>query len=96
MSSYFNSEGEPLMTAAEARFEAYLEGEYAASRSGCGTIGCEAHDGECMNDWGHGDDDHLTDVEADAMTFVSVGWGTDEDYGYYGQEDAWLDGSYEE
>lgn len=93
MSSYFNSEGEPLMTAAEARFEAYLEGEYAASRSGCGTIGCEDHDGECANDWG--DDDGLTAAEADARTLAGAGCCTDEDYGYYG-EGAWFDGSYEE
>lgn len=29
-------------------------------------------------------DDRLTDREADALTLASVGWGTDEDYGYYG------------
>jgi hypothetical protein len=29
-------------------------------------------------------DDYMTDVEADADTFKSCGWGTDEDYGYYG------------
>jgi hypothetical protein len=32
------------------------------------------------------DDDGLSDVEADAMTLASVGMGTDEDYGYYGEE----------
>lgn len=35
----------------------------------------------------YSDDDGLTDVEADAMTLASAGWGTDEDYGYYGGED---------
>jgi hypothetical protein len=30
-------------------------------------------------------EDNLTDVEADAMTLASAGWGTDEDYGYYGE-----------
>lgn len=30
-------------------------------------------------------DDDLSDAEADAMTFASAGWGTDEDYGYYGE-----------
>lgn len=29
----------------------------------------------------------MTDVEADADTLRSVGWGTDEDYGYYGQDE---------
>jgi len=28
-------------------------------------------------------EDGLTDVEADAMTLASAGWGTDEDYGFY-------------
>ena len=32
-------------------------------------------------------EDNLSDVEADSMTLVSAGWGTDEDYGYYGGED---------
>lgn len=32
----------------------------------------------------YGDDDNLSDVEADAMTLVSAGMGTDEDYGFYG------------
>jgi hypothetical protein len=31
-------------------------------------------------------DDGLSDVEADSMTFASAGWGTDEDYGYFGDE----------
>ena len=28
----------------------------------------------------------MTDVEADADTLASAGWGTDEDYGYYGDD----------
>lgn len=31
-------------------------------------------------------EDNLTDVEADAMTLASAGWGTDEDYGYAGDD----------
>lgn len=31
-------------------------------------------------------DDNMTDVEADADTLRSCGWGTDEDYGYYGDD----------
>ena len=31
------------------------------------------------------EDDGLTDVEADADTLASAGYGTDEDYGDYGQ-----------
>lgn len=29
-------------------------------------------------------EDGMTDVEADADTLRNAGWGTDEDYGYYG------------
>lgn len=36
--------------------------------------------------WSDSDYD-MTDVEADADTLASAGWGTDEDY-YYGGEDA--------
>jgi len=32
-------------------------------------------------------EDNYTDVEADANTLASCGWGTDEDYGYFGGED---------
>lgn len=32
------------------------------------------------------EEDSLTDVEADAMTLASVGWGTEEDYGYFGED----------
>jgi len=28
----------------------------------------------------------LSDAEADANALASMGWGTDEDYGYYGDE----------
>ena len=31
-------------------------------------------------------DDGLSDVEADSMTLASAGYGTDEDYGYFGDE----------
>lgn len=35
---------------------------------------------------GYDDDDGLTDSQADAMTLSSAGWGTDEDYGYAGDD----------
>lgn len=28
----------------------------------------------------------MTDAEADADTFASAGWGTDEDYGFFGED----------
>ena len=33
-------------------------------------------------------DDFEDDLEADADALASIGWGDDEDYGYYGPEDA--------
>jgi len=33
-----------------------------------------------------GYEDNMSDVEADADTLASCGWGTDEDYGYYGED----------
>lgn len=32
-------------------------------------------------------EDTWTDVEADADTLASAGWGTDEDYGYFGGDE---------
>jgi hypothetical protein len=32
-------------------------------------------------------EDALTDVEADSMALAGIGWGTDEDYGFYGAND---------
>ena len=34
-------------------------------------------------------EDRLTDVEADAMTLASCGWGTDEDYGMFDAGGEW-------
>lgn len=39
---------------------------------------------ECASQY----DSDLSDVEADAATLASAGWGTDEDYGYFG-DDGW-------
>jgi hypothetical protein len=47
-------------------------------------------------DYPENDGDSMTDAEADADTLASAGMGTDEDYGYFGGEDSYLDGSYEE
>jgi len=35
--------------------------------------------------WEEDVEDTMTDVEADADTLASAGYGTDEDYGYYGE-----------
>lgn len=47
--------------------------------------GAEAYDEDRDEEYGDYDDG-LTDAEADAMTLTSIGWGTDEDYGYYGDD----------
>jgi len=39
--------------------------------------------------WDDEPDQFLTDVEADADALASAGFGTDEDYGYYGEGDEW-------
>ena len=39
-----------------------------------------------LREWDNIDyEDNLTDVEADADTLASAGWGTDEDYGGYNE-----------
>ena len=37
-------------------------------------------------------EDSMTDVEADADTLASAGYGTDEDYGFYGNDTDQYDG----
>lgn len=41
--------------------------------SGCGTTGCEAHDGECMNNWGAGESDPYGGD--DASSYYNFGMG---------------------
>lgn len=41
---------------------------------------------EQEDDFGYGDDD-LSDIEADMMTLRDAGYGTDEDYGFYGPDE---------
>jgi hypothetical protein len=52
--------------------------------------------GDVGDDYPEPEDDGYTDAEADADTLASAGMGTDEDYGYFGGEDDYLDGSYED
>ena len=56
--------------------------EYVNDQIIWGDSGDHAEDVWSDEDW------DMTDVEADADTLASAGWGTDEDYGYYGGEDA--------
>ena len=47
----------------------------------------EKYRDECLAECGSDEpDDSMTDAEADADTLKSAGMGTDEDYGYYGNE----------
>ena len=66
---------------------------------------CEPEDGDDMSEYaddqqGDDDDQHnfsrepredhfRDDVEADADALAGAGYGTDEDYGYYGGDDGW-------
>ena len=52
----------------------------------CGQCGFE-HFGLCPEDEDDVEDEPWEDpVQADAETLAMAGWGTDEDYGYYGDE----------
>lgn len=42
----------------------------------------DLHDEEMLDD-----EPYMDAVEADADALASAGWGTDEDYGYYGGEE---------
>lgn len=46
----------------------------------CGSV-------EWQDDEPEMDEHDIPDNEADAMTLASAGWGTDEDYGYFGGDD---------
>jgi hypothetical protein len=39
--------------------------------------------------WDDGPECGMSDVEADADTLASAGYGTDEDYGFYGEDCQW-------
>jgi hypothetical protein len=45
-------------------------------------------DDHLESDYEDRSEDGLSDVEADAMTLASCGWGTDEDYGCYSCDDS--------
>lgn len=47
------------------------------------------HEWRLENDSDTYGDDEIDDSWQDADTFTSIGWGTDEDYGYYGQGEEW-------
>ncbi len=49
------------------------------------TEGMGEEEEDDYDDWD--DSDGLSDAEADAMTLASAGWGTDEDYGYFGGDE---------
>jgi hypothetical protein len=69
----------------EAEMERFLEARDAGDMSG--EIEMEEDTDDDYGDEGP----QMTDAEADADTLASAGWGTDEDYGYFGES-----GFYEE
>lgn len=50
---------------------------------GSGQAAMDSYDSRNLQEEGF----EMSDVEADADTLASAGYGTDEDYGYYGGED---------
>lgn len=63
----------------------YAYSEWYAGYADGADAWCAEQEARDEAEWS--DDDGLTDVEADAMTLASAGWGTEEDYGYYGDSD---------
>ena len=55
-------------------------------------------DDDYREDWDEEDDwDDRDEMDGDHESgLASAGFGTDEDYGSYGYEDSWLDGSFED
>ena len=56
-----------------------------------GLMTVEAWEKYTGESWFGDDEDHtegfqMSDVEADADTLASAGWGTDEDYGFFGED----------
>ena len=45
--------------------------------------------GECVDFWIQGEDDCEDDSWSDGDSLASAGHGTDEDYGYYGEDDGY-------
>lgn len=46
-------------------------------------------DDEYLDDDLGWDGDHMDPVAADAQTLAMAGWGTEEDYGYFGDNEDW-------
>lgn len=67
--------------------DSYIDAAYE-DRTAYDDYGFGPYDGPTPYD-DYEDDDGYTDAEADADTLASAGWGTDEDYGYYGGGDDW-------
>jgi hypothetical protein len=56
--------------------------------------GVLCHETRCPDAWrdeepeeDYEEDQFMSDAEADADVLASAGWGTDEDYGYYGEDE---------
>lgn len=56
--------------------------EYDAVGDGWGYDDCERMQDECVD----GEPEGSYDLSDDAAALASAGWGTDEDYGYYGDD----------
>jgi hypothetical protein len=74
----------------EERLETERELEELNAEECCVICGREYDECEAVGECYDEDEEpreNMTDVEADADTLASAGFGTDEDYGYYGGDD---------
>ena len=82
---------EELDPAHEAWMEAQRERDLADYDAQCEPV--EDDDDDEDDDHGFNreprEDNFRNDVEADANALAGAGYGTDEDYGYYGQDNGW-------
>jgi hypothetical protein len=97
MSRYSMSEpwNDRLEIAGDAREDAMAEMEREEGYEACPVP--ETTDEDMEGHFSQWSDEHPEDMDGDHETALrDAGFGTDEDYGYFGGEDAFLDGSYEE
>jgi hypothetical protein len=68
--------------------DAAMEKAHGLSVGGYGTLTLYSSRDDLVwksTSWEDDAEDTMTDVEADADALASAGYGTDEDYGYYGE-----------
>ncbi len=80
MSNYSDQEREAAEAMVWELFDAGFGEEEIATKAGVAVEMVESILGDREEEY----EDGMSDAEADADTFASAGYGTDEDYGYFG------------